>query len=70
MDDKTAKIISKTTDGCTERTEYECPCGKGTIIYEKECGFGDFWAKIDCETCKEEYDVRTACGCLWELIKR
>ena len=70
MNDKTAKILQKTNDGCTECTEYECPCGAGKIVYTHECGFGDFWAKIECEKCKNTYDIRTAYGSRWELIKK
>lgn len=70
MNDSTAKIISRTREDSTERTEYECPCGEGKIIYTCECGFGDFWASIECEKCKKEYDIRIAYGHHWELIKK
>ena len=76
MNDKTAKLLSTgdpNKDGVNahmRHLEYECPCGKGKIIYEHVVGFGDFYAWIECKKCNEEYDIFTACGCLWELRKK
>ena len=69
LNDKTAKKLKFTVDGCTETTEYECACGKGKIIYVRECGFGDYYAKMECDACEKEYIIQTACGHKWELIK-
>lgn len=45
-----------TTD--TERYEYVCPCGKGVVIEEHENvpGFQEHDVRIDCESCKDEWD--------------
>ncbi|MBP1907655.1 hypothetical protein J2Z32_004335 [Paenibacillus turicensis] len=40
------------------REEYECPCGKGKVIYEKDAipGFRDSSTWCTCSECKEKYD--------------
>lgn len=39
-------------------TVYECPCGKGTVTYEKDDipGFRDSSIVCDCEECRANYD--------------
>ncbi len=76
MNDSTAKIIKQYQeyqDGAnvpTTVTEYECPCGKGKVVYEKVAGFGDTYAYIACEECKKQYNIVTGCGHLWQLEKK
>jgi hypothetical protein len=38
--------------------EYECPCGKGTVTYEKDDipGFRDSSIGCDCKECNEKYE--------------
>lgn len=38
--------------------EYECPCGKGTVFYEKDDipGFRDKSIYCNCEECNEKYE--------------
>lgn len=40
------------------REEYECPCGKGLVIYEKDDipGFRDKSIFSDCGVCGTKYD--------------
>ncbi|MCB2296122.1 hypothetical protein LGK95_21985 [Clostridium algoriphilum] len=60
-------------DGTTERYEYECPCGKGTIIEEHDNipGFRDHDVYIVCEDCSEKYELNTSKGTRgWELIEK
>lgn len=43
--------------GSVDRTEYECPCGKGKVIYEKDNipGFRDSMTFSDCTECNSKY---------------
>lgn len=74
--DQTAKkIVSK--DLCenganspTRHVEYECPCGKGKIIYEHVVGFCDFYAWIECDECEEKFEVALGRGHFWELVEK
>lgn len=40
--------------------EYECPCGKGKVFYEKDNipGFRDSDIWCDCKECNDKYDFR------------
>ena len=51
-------------DGNIEYTEYECPCGEGiiTLTHEKIPGYRDWWADIECEKCKQEYELQWGKG--------
>ena len=75
LDDSNAEVLSDEEiypDGAnspTRRIEYKCPCGKGKIIDERVIGFGDYYAYIECENCKDKYDVETGCGSIWRLKK-
>jgi len=44
--------------GNTERYEYACPCGKGSVIEEHDNipGSRDHDVYITCATCKDEWD--------------
>ncbi len=74
--DRTAKrlkvedIYPEGANSLTSHAEYECPCGKGRIVYERVIGFNDYYAIIECKECREKYNIRTACGCLWELEEK
>ena len=71
--DKTAKKLPSNSaypNDLTSHSEYECPCGKGKIIYEHVVGFCDTYAWIECEACKKQYDVKLGCGHFWELVKK
>lgn len=41
------------------REEFECPCGKGRVIYEKDDipGFKDKSTFCDCGDCSVKYDL-------------
>ena len=57
-------------DGDIERLEYECPCGKGTIIEEHDNipGFRDHDVYIACERCYKLFDLNTENGIrAWQL---
>ncbi len=43
--------------GATERHEYRCPCGDGTIVEEHDHipGFRDHDVRIDCDRCRMEW---------------
>lgn len=59
--------------GDTERYEYECPCGKGTIVEEHDNipGFRDHDVYISCEECSKKYTLDISKGIRnWELIKK
>lgn len=59
--------------GDTEFYVFECPCGKGRIIEEHDNipGFRDHSVYIDCERCRDDYEVDTSKGTrYWELIKK
>lgn len=38
--------------------EYECPCGKGKVFYEKDAipGFRDSSIYTNCKECNDKYD--------------
>lgn len=42
------------------REKYDCPCGKGTVLYEKDDipGFRDRSTFCDCKECNEKYTFR------------
>ena len=62
---RTKRIIAKCEQysgygagaGDTEYYEYECPCGKGTIIEEHDNipGFREHSVYLHCTTCSKEY---------------
>ena len=54
----------------TYHYEYECPCGKGVVIYENVPGFGDSYALIKCRACEKKYRIEYGNGYLWELVER
>ena len=54
----------------TYHYEYECPCKKGKVIYERVPGFNDDYAQIKCSNCAKKYDIRYGCGHAWELIEK
>ena len=76
MNDKTAKLLKKEEiypDGAntpTIRKEYACPCGQGIIVEESVPGFGDYFARLDCEICAAKYTVVEGCGHIWELREK
>ena len=41
------------------REEYKCPCGKGTVVYEKDDipGFKDWSTDVYCEKCSKKYSI-------------
>lgn len=75
MNDRNAKIIldeNRFPDGAnspTRHIEYVCPCGKGKIIDERVIGFHDYYSWIECDSCKNEYEIVCGCGYIWELKK-
>ncbi|MFT9116569.1 MAG: hypothetical protein ABF497_05515 [Sporolactobacillus sp.] len=44
--------------GYVIREEYECPCGKGKVVYERDDipGFRDTDITCDCGDCNDKYD--------------
>lgn len=46
--------------GSVIQEEYKCPCGKGTVIYEKDDipGFRDSDTWCTCKECDEKYDFK------------
>ena len=44
--------------GEVRRETYACPCGKGTVIYEKDDipGFKDSSTYCECEDCRSKYE--------------
>ena len=74
--DETAKKIVKEdcypngANSPTKHVEYECPCGKGKIIYEHVIGFCDTYAWFECKACEKKYDIALACGHFWELREK
>lgn len=60
-------------DGTIERSEYECPCGKGKIIEVNDNipGFRDRDAFIQCTECSKKYDLDFSKGVgAWELVEK
>lgn len=56
--------------GSTERYEYECPCGNGKIIEEHDNipGYREHNVFIQCEKCKQKYDIDRSYGVRnWEI---
>ena len=71
--DETAKKLPSNPpypNDLTAHSEYECPCGKGKIIYEHVVGFCDTCAWIECDVCKKRYNVVLGCGHFWELREK
>lgn len=59
--------------GDCERYEYECPCGKGTIIEEHDNipGFRDHDVCIICPECSKKYELDVSKGVrAWELVEK
>ncbi len=59
--------------GDTERYEYECPCGKGSIIEEHDNipGFREHDVYISCKECSEKYELNTKNGVRgWDLVEK
>ena len=50
--------------GDTERYEYKCPCGKGTIVEEHDNipGFREHDVYICCDECRKNYELDTSKG--------
>ena len=76
MNNETAKLLleeMRYPNGANMPTivkEYACPCGAGKVVEERVPGFGDWFAYLDCPTCREKYSVITGCGHIWELKER
>lgn len=59
--------------GDTEHYEYECPCGKGTIVEEHDNipGFREHDVYIACKECDAKYKLDTSKGVRgWELVEK
>ncbi|MBU3196729.1 hypothetical protein KPL26_08580 [Clostridium algidicarnis] len=59
--------------GDTERYEYKCACGKGSIVEEHDNipGFRDHSVYLCCNECGNNYELDTSKGVRsWELIKK
>ncbi|MCH5350866.1 MAG: hypothetical protein J1F39_02730 [Clostridiales bacterium] len=54
----------------TTHSEYKCPCGRGKIVEERVVGFNDYYVTIECEACKDKYDIIYGCGHLWETREK
>lgn len=60
-------------NGDTEYYEYECPCGKGTIVEEHDNipGFREHSVNLYCDECSKIYDIDTSLGVRgWTIIKK
>lgn len=78
---RTKRIIAKCEQhsgygagaGDTEYYEYECPCGKGTIIEEHDNipGFREHSVYLHCTTCSKEYIIDTSAGTRnWKIVRK
>lgn len=78
---RTKRIIAKCEQhsgygagaGDTEYYEYECPCGKGTIIEEHDniLGFREHSVYLHCTTCSKEYIIDTSAGTRnWKIVRK
>ena len=78
---RTKRIIAKCEQhsgygagaGDTEYYEYECPCGKGTIIEEHDNipGFREHSVYLHCTTCTTEYIIDTSAGTRnWKIVRK
>ena len=59
--------------GDTEYYEYECPCGKGTIIEEHDNipGFRDHSVYLHCDICSRKYFIDTSAGIRnWRIVQK
>lgn len=59
--------------GNTEYYEYECPCGKGTIIEEHDNipGFREHNVYIHCAMCSKKYIIDTSAGTRnWKIVRK
>lgn len=76
LNDRNATVLlseDRYPDGAnspTRHIEYACPCGEGKIIDERVVGFGDYYAYIECRSCKKKYEIETGCGYIWKLVKK
>lgn len=59
--------------GDNEAQYYECPCGSGRILEDHDNipGFRNHDVIIECDTCKEAWDVDMSKGVRsWELVPK
>lgn len=59
--------------GDTEYYEYECPCGKGTIIEEHDNipGFRNHSVCLHCDICSRKYFIDTSAGIRnWRIVQK
>ena len=59
--------------GDTEYYEYECPCGKGTIIEEHDNipGFRNHSVYLHCDLCSRKYFIDTSAGIRnWRIVQK
>lgn len=59
--------------GDTEYYEYECPCGKGTIIEEHDNipGFRNHSVYLHCDLCSGKYFIDTSAGIRnWRIVQK
>ena len=59
--------------GTIERSEYECPCGKGKIVEEHDNipGFREHDVNLWCKECASKYEINTSQGIRgWELVEK
>ena len=71
--DSNAKKIpnqSKEPNSATQTITYECPCGKGRIVYENVRGFDDKYAYFECKVCDKKYTFKYGYGHFWELKEK
>lgn len=52
-----SKIGSRARTGSVIKDEFVCPCGKGTVFYERDDipGFKNTFITSDCKACSENY---------------
>lgn len=58
--------------GTTEQQIYECPCGKGTIVYEDDDipGNRDRYTRIECKECAIKYEIKDNLSTHWKIVEK
>lgn len=66
------KLLHQKRDGSIIRSQYACPCGKGTIDEEQDYteGHRDCWSVLNCDACRPYYKLSFSDnGLIWKVVK-